>query len=1523
VRPHRSIALLARVLPLAFLAGALHGQTILVTLGASSGSGSGCALSAGQVCTLTAAVTGTPNTAVTFHFNPSVTGAVVGTPSTSNGQTRITYTAPTPIAAAQTVSVTATSNADGTSSNTVQITLVPFGVTVSPSTVTLTQSASQVFTATLTGGAIGTVAWSLNPSVGTIYPSGANTAYYLAPPGIPVSQKVTVTATATNADGAVATGTATITLNNAIQVGDGAPGALPYLFQQAFQRNGFSQLVSLPPLGTVKTLGSNGYVQEFADANNDSGVKLALVTADMATAPPQTPVYQLLAPLYSFYSSTGVGTAGYPTMDTQTCPSFDPANFCQWDTFDKGVALFAYSQAITAGQNFSITGAFYTEWIALGGITGPGRPVSAQVASQVAAPIPPAAAGTQYTVQSFGVPNSGGAAGGIYSITSGANKGKIFGVIEPLYDLYVSLGGPSGQLGLPTSEALQINSSGLVQQNFEGGALQYTAATGPTLLVPVASVKLGGAAPGSSTALSLGQTVTLTATPFAPDGITALTGRPVSWTTTNAQVVSVQATPAANGAPASAVVTAVGPGAASVQASSGGVASAKVNFVVTAPCCQIGDGAPANVQQAFVSALARNRITVAAPVPSPAMRVANGYVQMLPAAGGSLVMVAQSDTLGTAYVVAGPLLAAYQALGGPAGSLGYPASDASAGGTQLFANNAALSGNPVRLVSGVILSKWTLMGYETGAAGLPQSDAAPFTTPGANSGQQQSFRGGAIYGATAGPRAGQAYFVSGLILARYTQLGGPAGDLGMPVSDEFSSGGLRQQNFEGGSVTYAPGDAAASEHLAPRVPAVIVSPAAVTAGGTVRLAVTGFANGATLRISVAGEPDFTVSTPNGAYSWQMAVPLTARSATVAIHAADTASSATADGTLTINGFNDHRVQMSKVQGDNQTGPPGALLAAPLQVQLVDAGGAPVAGAAVTFQAAPGAVVSTASAVTDRSGYASTAVRLPPAEGTTAVTATASGIAQAPVTFYLRAAASTLTGFPNWIMAGSTPLGNGTATIGQKGALLTAAASILRYRQNRGELRAPNGQVDPGTLNSYLTSYCTVDVNGNQLCDGYLAASQSGEQIVNLWRAADFTGGVDVVAVAPAAVSTIADLLAQGEPALVSLALSQNGAPAGGNFVVAIGVAADGSIVIQDPNPFFARTNLNDYLNGFSAGGANWKASIAGVVRFALRAPSATRFLTGALSQPPALMSALALDVQSAAGACGVPVDLWDAIDSSGNPPAGGAAVSRLDLCDGLQPAYQISVGAAQPFHAFLTDLATAGQRFDLSGSAPATYAATRSQLNLTVAPQAASFADDGIVNGATFSPGIAPGGVVTIFGTGLAGPATATTLDFDGTPATVLLASPFQVNAVVPPGISPGNHTVHVVSAFGAAQQTVAVAAAAPAIFQIGRLGAITNQDGALNSPSNPLPRGQALVIYCTGLGVTASQGQLQSVVTPVSVVLNGQTLKPSFAGQTPGFPGLYQVNVVVPANTPPGLGGTLALQQGGITSNVVNVAVQ
>jgi uncharacterized protein (TIGR03437 family) len=303
---------------------------------------------------------------------------------------------------------------------------------------------------------------------------------------------------------------------------------------------------------------------------------------------------------------------------------------------------------------------------------------------------------------------------------------------------------------------------------------------------------------------------------------------------------------------------------------------------------------------------------------------------------------------------------------------------------------------------------------------------------------------------------------------------------------------------------------------------------------------------------------------------------------------------------------------------------------------------------------------------------------------------------------------------------------------------------------------------------------------------------------------------------------------------------------------------------------------------------------------------------------------MAMEAQSASGSCGTPIDLVDAVDGSGSPS--GGLVTRLRACDGTDAVYQIAIGAAQPYRAFLTDLASGGSTTDLSGSMPAVYQLTRSRLNVVLAPQATGFTADAVVNGATFAPGIAPGGVFSIFGSGLAGAGSATTVTVDGVAATVLLASPFQVNAVVPASVGPGMRTVEVRSSYGAASQSVMVSDVAPGIFLIASpdTGAVVNyDDGTLNGPTAPLTRGKTLVIYGTGLGSVVDQNGYSETTTPVVVVLNGVGIPAGFAGLTPGYSGLYQVNVTIPGGTPPGLGISLALGQGGKLSNTVKVAIQ
>ena len=91
--------------------------------------------------------------------------------------------------------------------------------------------------------------------------------------------------------------------------------------------------------------------------------------------------------------------------------------------------------------------------------------------------------------------------------------------------------------------------------------------------------------------------------------------------------------------------------------------------------------------------------------------------------------------------------------------------------------------------------------------------------------------------------------------------------------------------------------------------------------------------------------------------------------------------------------------------------------------------------------------------------------------------------------------------------------------------------------------------------------------------------------------------------------------------------------------------------------------------------------------------------------------------------------------------------------------------------------------------------------------------------------------------------------------------------------------------------------------------GAILNQDGVPNAPSNPATRGNIIVVYLTGEGQTSPAGVTGKVTTvsstgpltpgpllPVSILIGGQPADYTFAGEAPGFvSGVMQLNVKVP----------------------------
>lgn len=238
--------------------------------------------------------------------------------------------------------------------------------------------------------------------------------------------------------------------------------------------------------------------------------------------------------------------------------------------------------------------------------------------------------------------------------------------------------------------------------------------------------------------------------------------------------------------------------------------------------------------------------------------------------------------------------------------------------------------------------------------------------------------------------------------------------------------------------------------------------------------------------------------------------------------------------------------------------------------------------------------------------------------------------------------------------------------------------------------------------------------------------------------------------------------------------------------------------------------------------------------------------------------------------------------------------------------------------------------------------------------QTPSVADGGVLNGASFVKGqaVAPGSLISIFGTNLATAAAdadsiplSTSLGnvsvtFNGISAPMLNVRTGQINAQLPWSIPAGQATVVVtVGSAKSAPAKLQVNTFAPGIFGVanaaGTLGIAYNAaDFTLAWPvgiipgltTRPAKAGDVLTILATGLGPvdtpvqdgTNTLDKLRNVTTPPQLLVGGVAVDPKailFAGLSPQFVGVNQVNFIVPTNTPAGTLQALQFQVGGVTS--------
>ncbi len=219
-----------------------------------------------------------------------------------------------------------------------------------------------------------------------------------------------------------------------------------------------------------------------------------------------------------------------------------------------------------------------------------------------------------------------------------------------------------------------------------------------------------------------------------------------------------------------------------------------------------------------------------------------------------------------------------------------------------------------------------------------------------------------------------------------------------------------------------------------------------------------------------------------------------------------------------------------------------------------------------------------------------------------------------------------------------------------------------------------------------------------------------------------------------------------------------------------------------------------------------------------------------------------------------------------------------------------------------------------------------------------------VVNAANGGADVAPGSLISIYGSQLAssnGAATATplpnqlagvTVAVNGIAAPLIYVSAGQINAQLPFGVAAGTASLTVTfNGSTSVPATFAVAATAPEIFRFaGSQPVAVNQNQTINGPSAPAATGSVITVYLTGqaavnyavpTGAAAPIAPLARPVAPVTATLDGQSIDVAFLGLAPDLVGVSQANLQIP-NVASG-NHSLAIQIGNATSQAVTITVQ
>jgi uncharacterized protein (TIGR03437 family) len=232
----------------------------------------------------------------------------------------------------------------------------------------------------------------------------------------------------------------------------------------------------------------------------------------------------------------------------------------------------------------------------------------------------------------------------------------------------------------------------------------------------------------------------------------------------------------------------------------------------------------------------------------------------------------------------------------------------------------------------------------------------------------------------------------------------------------------------------------------------------------------------------------------------------------------------------------------------------------------------------------------------------------------------------------------------------------------------------------------------------------------------------------------------------------------------------------------------------------------------------------------------------------------------------------------------------------------------------------------------------------------------GVLNGASFQPGIAPDSWITISGTNLSSTtdtwnnaivngALPTTLDgvsvmVGDQAAYIEYISATQINALAP-SVPAGSVPVTVTNASGTSQAVMAqLSAEQPAFFQWGTYAVATRQDFSLavkngtfaGTTTVPAKPGDVIILWGTGFGPTSPSAPAgaetpstttYNTATAVSVTVGGKPATVYGAALAPGYAGLYQIAIQIPASLTNGDYAVVATINGAQSPSTTLITVQ